>query len=156
MNIISFILVTGIFVIAILAKNEVNGNHIRRSHEKVGLTLYILMVLQVFSAFFRPRGSTKPSTSSETDIETFQDQAELENTSSSKKSVARLGWEISHKITALAMIALVMNTTLSGIEAYERIYGEKKQMKTLYWVWFGIVSAFTVIVSFRSIFVKKE
>ena len=114
------------------------------------------MVLQVFAAFFRPQGSNKPSTSSETDIETFQDQAELENTSSSKKSVARLGWEISHKITALAMIALVMNTSLSGIEAYERIYGEKKQMKTLYWVWFGIVSAFTVIVSFRSIFVKKE
>ena len=54
------------------------------------------------------------------------------------------------------MIALVMYTLLSGIEAYERIYGEKKQMKTLYWVWFGIVSAFTVIVSFRSIFVKKE
>jgi hypothetical protein len=27
LNIISFILVTGIFVIAILAKNEVNGNH---------------------------------------------------------------------------------------------------------------------------------
>jgi hypothetical protein len=132
------------------------GITIRRSHEKVGLTLYILMVLQVFSAFFRPRGSTKPSTSSETDIETFQDdQAELENTSS-KKSVARFGWEISHTITALAMIALVMYTLLSGIEAYERIYGEKKQMKTLYWVWFGIVSACTVIVSFRSIFVKKE
>ena len=113
------------------------------------------MVLQVFAAFFRPQGSNKPSTSSETDIETFQDQAELENTSS-KKSVARFGWEISHTITALAMIALVMYTLLSGIEAYERIYGEKKQMKTLYWVWFGIVSAFTVIVSFRSIFVKKE
>ena len=49
-NSISFLLTTGMTALAFMAR----VSHLIKSHERVGLTIYIMVALQAFSAFFHP------------------------------------------------------------------------------------------------------
>lgn len=154
LNILSFLVIIGVFVIAILCKNAVNGKHFRKSHEKVGLVLLILLSVQVIAtAIFRPKDSNrhKSTDNSVDDIEPFGDQDE--NGRETKKSNINILVGL-HRVSGLVIVALFMFNIFSGIEAYERIYGEKKTLKVLYWVWLGFAIAFTGVVFLRRILVK--
>lgn len=157
LNTLSFLLVILIFVGAILSKNAVKGFHFKKSHEKVGLALFILVSFQVIASAFRPKtplASAKNAidmekSGSDPEIDKFED--EKGQLSTEPKSRARIMWEVGHKILASAIVGMAMYQLYSGLHAYKRIFGEVDDWITAYWVWLGAVLMFAVFVIYRNV-----
>jgi len=152
LNTLSFLCVIVLFVGSILSKNAVNGNHFKKTHEKVGLALFILVSFQVITSIFRPKTSLAKKSMEKSDsdlvIDTFED--EKGQLSSQPKSRARMMWEIGHKILASVILGMAMYQLYSGLHAYGRIFGQVDSWITAYWIWLGFALAFVTFVIYRN------
>ena len=158
LNTASFVLATVVLAMAIVAKNEIMADHLQRSHEKVGVTVYALMVLQVFAGFVRPSPPSKSPAKELTQTGVEEVTAHDVDVSGHprtdlivQKSMKRSAWEIGHKGLGLAMIALILYTLFSGIDLYDNRNGKEQYRMTMYWVWFGFALLLSVFVLCRTV-----
>jgi Eukaryotic cytochrome b561. len=155
LNTSSFIFAVILFAGSILSKNAVKGNHFKKTHEKVGLALFILISFQVIASVFRPKTpsvAVKRSlekSGNDPEMDTFED--EKGQLSSEPKSRARIMWEAGHKILAMAIIGMSMYQLYSGLHAYKRIFNEVDDWITAYWVWLGFALAFILFVLYKNV-----
>ena len=153
-NVLSFLLATGVIALAFMAKNAVQASHLLKYHERVGLTVYIMVTLQVFSAFFRPSPNPvkevsdditpidpEPASSMELAEEANDEIVPLKKKAFTKRDV----WRMQHLTFGLVVGALFMYTIYSGIGEYELKFGVEQRRKIVYWVWLGLIIAFVLV-----------
>lgn len=155
LNTLTFIFTVILFAGSILSKNAVKGYHFKKTHEKVGLALFILISFQVIASVFRPKTPSVAmkrsleKSGNDPEMDTFED--EKGQLSSEPKSRARIMWEAGHKILAMAIIGMSMYQLYSGLHAYKRIYNEVDDWITAYWVWLGFALAFILFVLYKNV-----
>lgn len=154
LNVLAYLLLTAAFVIAVLARKAVNGKHFFKTHDKLGLAIFIFVSLQAISSFFRPR-PPKNEADETLDESPRQDAAvdgfndEKGNKIPGPKSLARASWEIVHRITALAILGMVIYQLYSGLEAYKYIWNEIDAWYTVYYIWFALIVFFVLFALFK-------
>ncbi len=153
LNMTSFALATTLIGVVFKAKNDVGSSHLRYTHERMGLTVYVLMALQVISGFCRPSPSSQIGQPKSGDAEEVADDVVQEIESDSKvkiqKTKERVMWEFGHKSLGLVMLALILYTLKSGLDRYEIKYGEVQGRSVIYWVWFVFVFGLSLLVLHR-------
>ncbi len=65
------------------------------------------------------------------------------------KSLARASWEIVHRITALAILGMVLYQLYSGLEAYKNIWNEIDAWYTVYYIWLALIVLFVIFAVFK-------
>jgi hypothetical protein len=153
LNLLSFALASTLLGVVFKAKNDVGAKHLSNMHEKIGLTLYILMTLQVISGLIRPSPSPQKGRLHSDVEETSHNETDLESDGKEivKKSRKRTIWESGHKVLGLVMIALILFTLKSGLDKYEDRYGEQQVLSVIYWVWFVFKLFLLGLVLYRTV-----
>mmetsp|Transcript_650 Transcript_650/g.1026 ORF Transcript_650/g.1026 Transcript_650/m.1026 type:complete len:407 (+) Transcript_650:77-1297(+) len=144
LNVLAYSLLTAAFVIAVIARNDVNGKHFFKAHDKLGLAIFIFVSLQVISGFLRPHPPKKEADETSDDspgqdaaVDGYDDgNGEMKPV---PKSLARASWEIVHRITALAILGMVIYQLYSGLEAYKKFWNEIDAWYTVYYIWFALI-----------------
>ena len=146
-NSISFLLTTGMTALAFMAR----VSHLIKSHERLGLTIYIMVALQAFSAFFHPSPNPVKEDSDDDTPEDPNPASSLESGEEAEGNdeIAPLENEGFYEKRCVENAALdvwsscgdtFMYTIYAGIGEYELKFGEEQSRKTVYWVWFGLIT----------------
>ncbi len=170
LNTISFALVTVVLATAITAKNAISAEHVKRNHEKIGITVYILMCLQMIAGFARPKPTAKvfdpPSPEEQKHDHTNADQGGTfryvdenvdhhDNKNATNETVKRITvrtvWEVCHKIMGMILLCLVCYMLKSGIDLFESIFGTQQGIIELYLVFVVLSTLLALFVLFRTI-----
>jgi Eukaryotic cytochrome b561 len=114
-------------------------------HSKIGLTIFIFAVVQALTGIFRPH-LPKPVESAKTaDPASIEDgtPADVPTVETSKKSSARIGFEIQHRV--MGTVAMIMGwfNVDSGIGQYNMRYGGK-DVVAVPWTITGIIVLITL------------
>lgn len=166
MNLTCILLTVIGFTIAVVAINEQYGSsalHFEGTHEKTGLAIACIVVLQGVAGFFRPSlpkaggvkdigtdeegGEQKVSTSHKVN----RDGVELSATYSKpqtagKKSGVRLGWEWGHRLAGVCLIGMAWSNCNSGINLMALLFGDK-DWTPVFWSIVGVLGGSTIIAS---------
>jgi hypothetical protein len=126
------------FALAVAAANQ-NGEEEHftgNSHTKIGLAVFVLVLLQAPSGYFRPAAAKKPKEVHDSTVDsTLQtttagvDSTLRSSTSTPsddaaplpvalQKSKLRVVWEIGHRLMALVLVGLAWSNCTSGITLY--------------------------------------
>jgi hypothetical protein len=110
------------FVIAMVAKNEqgVNGvDRFQSTHGKMGLSILVLVLVQAIVGLFRPALPKAPTEDKMDDLDTTERMPPADEPSEkplAKKSSQRLGFEILHRLTGMALLAMAWYNCHTGIK----------------------------------------
>jgi hypothetical protein len=124
-NGVAFSLTIALFAVAVAYTGKEKGEHFDQKHQVVGLSMFVMTVLQVLGGVFRPH--LPPPESGD------------------KKSTFRKTWEIAHRVKGLVLLALGFWQMWSGIKWYSYKYGVNgSDVLIAYWVWIGLMIALIV------------
>jgi hypothetical protein len=125
-NSVAFSLTIALFAVAVAYTGKEKGEHFDQKHQVVGLSMFVMTVLQVLGGVFRPH--LPPPESGE------------------KKSTFRKTWEIAHRVKGTILLAVGFWQMWSGIKWYSYKYGvDGSDVLIAYWVWIGLMTAMLVI-----------
>ena len=126
-NTSAYALFIAAFAVAVATINKEGGTHFDNDHDKMGLAMFILSLLQLFGAAFRPH-LPAPDTDDE------------------KTQVCK-GWEIGHRVVGVALLACGFWQMSEGITLYynKGYISSVSGLNIAYWVWIGIMSAIIVL-----------
>merc|ERR1712232_531723 len=126
LNSTAFVFFIVIFVIAVAFTSQENGTHFNNSHQKMGLAMFVMTVVQVAWAVFRPHVPEEGQ----------------------EKSAARLAFEVGHRLFGVTLLACGFWQMREGISLYAIKYSVSESgednLGIAYWVWIGIMSALIV------------
>jgi len=154
------------FSIAIAAKNQQQVKHFESTHAKMGLSIFIMVLLQVLAGMFRP---SLPKNTQETPNEGDEesngekkqgqkdvlDKTEREQSTDMHESVAftskmkpnkssvRLAWEVGHRIMGLCLLAMTWYNCHTGIVWSSMVWEENKDWTGAFW---GVVGGLCAII----------
>eukprot|EP00558_Chaetoceros_sp_UNC1202_P011334 CAMPEP_0197233872 /NCGR_PEP_ID=MMETSP1429-20130617/1807_1 /TAXON_ID=49237 /ORGANISM="Chaetoceros sp., Strain UNC1202" /LENGTH=260 /DNA_ID=CAMNT_0042692189 /DNA_START=8 /DNA_END=787 /DNA_ORIENTATION=- len=129
-SLLSVLFVAALLTWIILLKNGLKRPHFQHTHEIVGIILCAVFALQIVAGIARPRPPKIETDDDHKDDGFDEERIEM---AVSRKSYARTAWEISHKITGVAIIVTAMFQIKSGINLYESYFGEDTNWQIRYW-----------------------
>ncbi|KAK1737500.1 cytochrome b561 and DOMON domain-containing protein [Skeletonema marinoi] len=117
-----------VFAIGVAVTSKEGAVHFENSHERMGLAMFIIAVLQVLDGAKRPHAPG----------------------SGEEKTLSRKAWEIGHRLGGAALLACGFWQMDSGIKLYAIKFngaGSSQENSVIlgYWVWIGFVVAMLVI-----------
>ena len=122
MNVLAFVLSIVMFGLAVYAVDKGGDDHFENTHEWLGLLTMILVFAQVAFAFVRPSPPSPPKPV----VENEDNESGIEEPKQEKrheeKTLLRSIWEISHRASALVILALGLYQIISGLNLYEDHY----------------------------------
>jgi len=139
LNIMTGIMTVGLVFIAVTAYQMKGQAHFQQTHDRVGLTIMIIVMIQILSAFLRP-----PPGQKETDDDTEVPDREPE---SNVKTTVRIWWERFHIIIGILVVALSMYQLYSGEYLYRTKYGGS-DISVLFWSWLGVM---VILITFTAV-----
>jgi len=160
------------FGLAVHAINVEDGrdakNHfIELPHRKVGLAVFLAVVVQVGIALFRPHppkqakiaatekkeATKKEEKANDNNEEEGEEEAAkpheehhhslIEEVEEDLKTTIRFLWEIKHRLFGVALLGMAWYNVDSGIDLYAEEYGEKENLIAVFW---GVVGALTGVI----------
>lgn len=128
-NAMAFVLTVAAFSVAVAYTNKEGGDHFENSHEKMGLSMFILAFAQVLGGAFRPHLPAPDS--------------------GEEKTTVRQGWEVGHRAVGVALLACGFWQMSEGIVLFSSKYsvssGNEDSVTIAYWVWIGVMAAIIVL-----------
>lgn len=143
------------FVIAVVAINQETpagrdpyNFSTQFPHRCVGLIVFLLVVVQGVGGHFRPPAPPPPVASASS-----SSQEEEEN----NKSMVRTGWEISHRVLGITVLAMSWYQIDSGIHIYQSLFVESQtiNLRSIFWGITGTVSG-VIVVCYSIIRINKK
>ena len=130
-NTTAFALFVVIFSIAVSYTTKEGAVHFDNSHQRMGLAMFILTILQVLGGFFQPHLPVPDS--------------------GEEKSKVRKGWEGKHRLFGTALLACGFWQMSAGITLFSTKYSvsasNESKVCIAYWVWIGVMTA-TIVLGF--------
>jgi hypothetical protein len=122
--------IIGLGIATFLVEQEESETHFDGIHQRLGLAILLLAVLQGAAAYFRP-DLPKPQNNDE------EDQEQV----SSKKTKIRLAWEIGHRFLGSALVAMAWYNCHKGIELQVENWEDQKDWTVTFWsITAGLIS----------------
>jgi hypothetical protein len=123
-------LTVAVFAIGVAFTNREGGLHFTNSHERMGLAMFILAILQVLDGVKRPHAP--------------------DPNSGEEKTTSRRAWEVGHRLGGVTLLACGFWQMDAGIKLYATKYNsvgssQEHSVSIAYWVWIGFVVAMLVI-----------
>jgi hypothetical protein len=147
LNMITFLLTVGLVGIAIAAYQKKGLEHFKKTHDIVGLSIMIIMFIQILSAFLRP-----PPTQANTDFDSeVADHVPMPR----NKATVRLWWERFHRTMGILLVALSMHQLYSGEYMYRTKYGGS-DLRAFIWTWFGAIVILIAFAMYKHMVKEKE
>lgn len=109
LNVISCFLTTLSFILSVVAISKSGGQHFVNMHQKIGLTMFIFVVVQTINGYFRPPKNP------------------------SKQASLRKIWEKTHKVMGWFLLFASIYEVQSGLKLYAVRSG--KDYTLFYWGW---------------------
>lgn len=140
-NAIAMALTIAVFAIGVAVTGKEGAPHFENSHERMGLAMFLLVIIQAGDGAIRPPAPA-PSSGEE-------------------KTLSRKFWEIGHRIGGVALLACGFWQMDSGIKLYALKFngaGSSQEQGVIiaYWVWIGFVVAMLVIGSVYFKFLRSK
>lgn len=164
LNILNILLTIIGFILAVVATQKESDEHFtEETHQKAGLAVFIIVLFQALAGYFRPSPPKKDTNNQDDGDETeatngneVEQAVQLEETSKPAgptKTVARIAWEISHRLIGLALLGLAWYNCTSGIELQEEKYDETVDWSAIFWGVTGGISGviFVAHVSLKAV-----
>lgn len=152
------------FIIAVLATQKSAGSsgHFAGTHQRIGLSVFLLSLFQVLGGIFRPH--LPPPAPSNNALETAAvDVEDAGNNhdnkpsdaaaSSQEKSTARIAFEYGHRVLGALLIALSFYNIDAGLKLYGARYSDNGGIVTAFWAW---VCVYFVIVIAAKVYLKTN
>jgi len=119
-----------VFAIGVAVTNREGSLHFSNSHERMGLAMFILAIVQVLDGVKRPHAPAPNS--------------------GEEKTSSRKAWEVGHRLGGVALLACGFWQMDAGIKLYNIKYNsagssQEQAVSTAYRVWIGFVVAMLVI-----------
>jgi hypothetical protein len=148
LNVLAILLTIVAFSIAvyIIGQNP-NARHFDMvSHRKVGLAIFILCLVQALNGILRPH-IPPPAAEKPPNHEGEQDEEDKNETQdeshSTKKTTARLVWEVAHRLLGIAILAMAWWQIQDGIKLFSLRYATSDKWLHAFW---GVVGGLVGII----------
>jgi len=140
-NTTAMALTVAVFAIGVAFTNREGGLHFTNSHERMGLAMFILAILQVLDGVKRPHAP--------------------DPNSGEEKTTSRRAWEVGHRLGGVTLLACGFWQMDAGIKLYATKYNsvgssQEHSVSIAYWVWIGFVVAMLVIGGFYFKFLRSK
>lgn len=140
-NAIAMALTIAVFAIGVAVTSKEGAPHFENSHERMGLAMFLLVIIQVGDGAIRPPAPAPNS--------------------GEEKTLSRKFWEIGHRIGGVALLACAFWQMDSGIKLYALKFNgagssQEQGVTIAYWVWIGFVVAMLVIGSVYFKFLRSK
>jgi len=133
-----------------ISRRGADVKHFDTTHGVVGLVVFLLVILHVALALFRPPATaTGAETNDATTKDGFQDQVEsVQNATTAttatttQKPSSKSGrniWFMLHRITAVIILAMAFYQIHSGIDLYMKLYNVQTNYISLFWICEGVL-----------------
>ena len=123
-NTIAMALTIAVFAIGVAVTSKEGGKHFDNSHERMGLAMFILAIVQVLDGLKRPHAPDPHS--------------------GEEKTSSRKAWEFGHRLGGVALLACGFWQMDAGMKLYAVKYNgvgstQESGVIVFYWVWIGFV-----------------
>mmetsp|Transcript_29997 Transcript_29997/g.49799 ORF Transcript_29997/g.49799 Transcript_29997/m.49799 type:complete len:503 (+) Transcript_29997:295-1803(+) len=154
-NVLVVLLTTVGFALAVAAVNKdgEEEHFTENSHTKAGLVVFLFVIVQAITGYFRPAAAKpKPaSTETEKDNNTAGDGSDLAGVEEQappklEKTNIRFAWEIGHRMLALIILGLAWYNCTTGIELQIEDFGNGNEEAALR-LWMGVFWGVTATLS---------
>jgi len=166
-NTLCCILTIAGFGLAVAAYNGAGIPHFSGTHQRIGVSIFILVLLQVLNGMLRPHIPTPTSDvekSSKTDSDEEQDlsnenksitasvvnfslRRSRAHTPKTEKTAPRFAWEIVHRSTGLALLGMGLYNGYTGLMLYAMRTGNASDYTNVWWGWTGAILGFALLYS---------
>ena len=144
------------FALAVKAINDETGGgsaaqHFEDpKHRTLGLAVFIMAVVQVGIALFRPHPPAAPTEKEEQDEES--DEPVDKGHHSSEKSALRFAWECKHRLFAAALLGMAWYNVDTGLELFAGKFEDSDDLGGVFWgVLGGLVGCIVVAYIFSKV-----
>jgi Eukaryotic cytochrome b561 len=151
LNVLVFLFTIAGCTVAFVAKREqkIDGvKSVKSIHGRIGISILVLVVLQVLAGYFRP-ALPKPPKASEDDhdadcLNRTEDPAALPpEQSMPKKSSLRMVWEVLHRLSGMALLAMAWYNCHTGILQSTLILEDYNDWTGAFW---SVIGAFGALI----------
>ena len=168
-NTLCCILTIAGFGLAVAAYSRTGSPHFSGTHQRVGLTIFVLVLLQVLNGMLRPHidrpsGDALNGTAKDTDSDeeqAFSDEKESitasivnfslrrsrAHTPKTDKTVSRFTWEVFHRSIGLALLGMGLYNGYTGLMLYAMRTGNATDYTNVWWGWTGAILGFALLYS---------
>ena len=176
-NFMSCVLTIAGFGLAVAVYNAAGIPHFGASHQRIGIVIFVIVLLQVLNGMLRPH-IPKPASddvgktahSDEEGREEFSNEKnpirapELNfslrrsraHTPNTEKTRSRFGWEIVHRSTGLALLGMGLYNGYTGLVLYAARTGNASDYANVWWGWTGAILGFALLYSIYDRCVTKK
>lgn len=158
-NVMTTLLTICAFLIAVITKRqqtEEGSESTRTTHGKVGISIFILCVLQSAAARFRPGlpkapeskeggASAEKGSAAGKDVEVASAVAKPVTTELPPKSTIRVAWEYGHRVVGITLLGLAWYNCHTGIGLSAVIFEENSDWTGIYWAVVGVIGGLTLV-----------
>ena len=157
------------FGLAVAAYNGTGIPHFSGTHQRIGVTIFVIVLLQVLNGMLRPHidrpsGDALKGTARDTDsdeehafsddkksfsssIVNFSLRRSRAHTPKTDKTVSRFAWEIVHRSAGLALLGLGLYNGYTGLMLYAMRTGNSTDYTNVWWGWTGAILGFALLYS---------
>ena len=161
LNVLSFLLLIVLFVLAIRARNYSSIKHFSKVHDQLGLAIMILVTIQVLAGIFRPsveQHQSPQKVEDEVSVDEFVDHSGRDEHGNKlpydSKILKRKKWARMHRVGGIFILLMLAYQFYSGIEAYKALFQvDGKVYFIFYWIWMGL--GFVLLMIFVSLNIWK-
>lgn len=176
LNVLVLFLTIAGFIVAVVAKNEqsIDGvKAVKSTHGKMGLAILVFVAVQCIAAQFRPalpksnnsktmdespehessdnlERTERSNTNNGNDSTAVLEELKVEETNA-KKSCLRVAWEVLHRLTAVALLAIAWYNCHTGIQWSAIILEDYNDWSGAFW---GVVGGIFAAMTIGEIFLK--
>ena len=145
LNVLSYLLVIVLFVLAIQARNYSSIGHFTKVHDQLGLAIMILVTMQVLAGIFRPSTEQHRSQKAEDEasVDEFDDHSGRDEHGNKlpygSNILLRKKWARMHRVGGIFILLMLAYQFYSGIEAYKTLFQVDGKISFIfYWIWMGL------------------
>ncbi len=167
-NALCCILTIAGFGVAVAAYSGAGIPHFSGTHQRIGVTIFIIVLLQVLNGMLRPHIPKPTSDDVEKGSKTDSDEEEelsyekksfkasvvnfslrrsRAHTPKTEKTVSRFTWEIVHRSIGLALLGMGLYNGYSGLMLYAMRTGNASDYTSVWWGWTGAILGFALLYS---------
>lgn len=168
-NTLCCILTIAGFGLAVAAYTGTGIPHFSGTHQRVGVTIFIIVLLQVLNGMLRPhidkpsgdalKGSARDTDSDEeqafsdekksitASIVNFSLRRSRAHTPKTDKTVSRFAWEVVHRSIGLALLGMGLYNGYTGLMLYAMRTGNATDYTNVWWGWTGAILGFALLYS---------
>jgi len=152
-NTLCCILTIAAFGVAVAAYNQAGTPHFNGTHQRVGLSIFIIVLFQVAGGALRPHLPEAAKADPAKDVEEAAEEADANETPpSEEKSKKRTAWELGHRLIGAALLGMGMYNGYSGplLYAARGLVESADGWLIAWWTWLGALLGIAAIVKIMS------